>query len=174
MKKNLLLAFAILTLSIKAQSDTIIVNGVAETGTVTAVKLGILQLQIGNETFSYPVHKVSRIAISTENPNKRQVETSYLFFLYQPDQSGAYNTGYNYNQIFNAGYYMRRGANRQIGGIIFAAGSLLVGSALIASSKSSTGGLIVIGAGDFVGFILNLCGIADFKTAGEILDREKR
>jgi hypothetical protein len=169
---SLLLIFISL-IQLTAQTDSVWVIGTLNVGKVTGITAGVLTLETNpKEVYTINLSNITKLVVSQTNPNKQFFETTYMIYL--SNKSNNPQNSYYTPPPLTSGFYLKRGANRQLAGIIVSAGSLLIGGTVLALSKDPVPGIVVIGIGDLTGFILGIAGISDYKMAGELLDRGNR
>lgn len=169
MKTILLATIALIlaTINLKAQADTVsFLNGTTSVGLVKTISNDFLKLSIQGSDFTYPLNMITKLVISDSNPNKKALENSYMAFLNKIQITKPIAPLQN----FNAAYYLKRGANKQLAGIFIVLGSGVLGGTIMALSEKPTTGAVIAGAGTLIGFAFTVSGISDIKQAGLLLD----
>lgn len=170
MRKLLLLAVLILPVCAYAQLDTLVfVGGFKISGKLEMIKGDTTQFNSQGLSAIYSTRTITRFAISDNNPNKAALEKAYLDYL---DRSKIQLQKATAKIDYTAGYYLKRGAERQLTGIGVGFGGALIGGVMMATMEKPTVGAVVIGVGSLIGGILNISGIADIRKAGIQLDKK--
>jgi hypothetical protein len=178
MKTLVLSILLLVTLSINAQSDTLWNGNTFTVGKVTSINGDMIVLDEGKEAHTYGLITVTKLSISQSNPNKLALESSYMTWLSNHgiygNNSVVVKPSNKYYPQLTGGFFLRRGANRILGGVGVNLAAGVIGGVMIAAMEKPTAGIVVVGVGQLVGFIMEIAGVSDFKMAGELFDRNKQ
>lgn len=161
-----LIILCLLSGVVKGQDTLHFVGGVFVAGEIQSVSGDTTLIKTNGVNARYSTYTVSKFSISDANPNKSTIQKAYLSYL------DNYNKGVKPTVTHTAGYYLKRGANNQLAGLGIGLGASLIGAIMVSAMEKPTAGYVVIGVGGLVGGILNLVGIADYRKAGELLDKK--
>lgn len=165
--KHLLLFACLLTIGVKAQTDTLFFNtGAFAAGTVKSLTNEKVRISLNGQEFNYATNTIIKFVISESNPNKKDLEAAYINYL---DAAAKLGNRPSSELSMSAGQYLKRGGDRIIAGAGISIGAGVLGGVLMAVSKTPTAGAVVVGVGGIIGAITAISGAADISRAGILL-----